>query len=257
VLYELLTTNRTFVNTRYDSNKKTIVKYEQNGQIHNSYSLPPDWKWTVEQPVELPGETRAGILTQPSWLVAWSKNQENDAIRRGKWVRERLLGNVVPDIPITVDAQLPDDPDKTLRERMAVTREEYCWQCHQLMNGVGLPFETYDHFGRWRALDLGKPVDATGRIDLTGDPSMDTDVSDAVDFVRKLATSERVEQVFVRHAFRYFTGRNENLGDGPSLRAAHQAYRQSGGSFQALVTAILSSDSFLYRVRSDDHLTKS
>ena len=249
VLRELLTTNRSFVNTRYDSNKQTITRYESNGEIHRSYSLPPDWKWTDEQPIEMPAETRAGILTQPSWLVAWSMNQDNHAILRGKWVRERLLGNVVPDIPITVDAQLPDAPDKTLRERMEVTREEYCWQCHKLMNSVGLPFETFDHFGRYRALELGKPVDASGLITLVkkDDTSSDVEVSGAIDFVHKLAESEHVEQVFVRHVFRYFTGRNENLGDGPSLRAAHQAYRESGGSFQALVTAILTSDSFLYR----------
>ena len=155
----------------------------------------------------------------------------------------------MPDIPITVDAQLPEAPEKTLRERMAVTREEYCWQCHKLMNPVGLPFETFDHFGRFRALELGKPVDAKGRIDLVSkaDTNGDVEVADALDFVRKLADSERVEQVFVRHVFRYFTGRNENLGDGSSLRAAHQAYRESGGSFKVLVTAILASDSFLYR----------
>lgn len=248
VLYELLTTDRAFVNTRYDSNKREIVQYERKGQIHLSYSLPPDWKWTDEQPIEMPDGTRAGILTQPSWLVAWSTNQDNHAILRGKWVRERLLGNVVPDIPITVDAQLPDAPEKTLRERMAVTQQEYCWQCHRLMNDVGLPFETFDHFGRWRALELAKPVDATGAIDLTGDERIDgTNTTGAIDFVQKLAKSERVEQVFVRHVFRYFTGRNENLGDGPSLRAAFAAYRKSGGSFRALVTAILSSESFLYR----------
>ena len=51
----------------------------------------------------------------------------------------------------------------------------------------------------------------------------------------------------MRYVVRFFTGRNENLGDGPSLRAAHKVYRDSGGSFQALVTALLSSDSFLYR----------
>ena len=248
VFYELLTTNRSFVNTRYDSNKKLIVQYEAGRQVHQSYSLPPDWKWTDEQPIEMPAGTRAGILTQPSWLVAWSMNQDNHAILRGKWIRERLLGNVVPDIPITVDAQLPEAPDKTLRERMAVTQEEYCWQCHKLMNDVGLPFETYDHFGRWRAVELDKPVDAQGGIDRTGDKRIDgTKTADAIEFVYALAKSERVEQVFVRHVFRYFTGRNENAGDGPSLRAAHEAYRKSGGSFKALVTAILSSESFLYR----------
>jgi mono/diheme cytochrome c family protein len=248
VLRELLTTNRAFVNTRYDTKKKKIVQYQANDPVHLSYSLPPDWKWTADQPIEMPSGTRAGILTQPSWLVAWSVNQDNHAILRGKWVRERLLGNVVPDIPITVDAQLPNAPDKTLRERMAVTREEYCWQCHKLMNQVGLPLETYDHFGRWRALELGKPVDATGSIGLTGDKRVDgTKTVNAIDFVQTLANSERVEQVFVRHVFRYFTGRNENLGDGPSLRAAHAAYRESQGSFEALVTAILSSESFLFR----------
>jgi hypothetical protein len=249
VLKELLTTNRSFVNTRYDSNKEEIVRYESNGEIHRSYSLPPDWKWTDEQPIEMTGGLRAGILTQPAWLVAWSMNTDNHAILRGKWIRERLLGNVVPDIPITVDAQLPEDPEMTLRERMHVTREPYCWECHRLMNPVGLPFETYDHFGRFRARELGKPVDATGRIDLVSkaDTSHDVKVDGSVDFVHQLAKSERVEQVFVRHVFRFFTGRNENLGDGPSLRAAHQAYQKSGGSFRALVTAILSSESFLYR----------
>ncbi|MEK6237500.1 MAG: DUF1588 domain-containing protein, partial [Planctomycetales bacterium] len=248
VFRELLTTNLAFVNTRYDGNKKKIVQYERNSLAHLSYSLPPVWKWTAEQPIETPDGTRAGILTQPSWLVAWSVNQDNHAILRGKWVRERLLGNVVPDVPITVDAQLPNAPEKTLRERMAVTRETYCWQCHKLMNQVGLPFENFDHFGRWRALELNKPVDATGDVALTGDQRIDgASVTDAVDFMRTLADSERVEQVFVRHVFRYFTGRNENLGDGASLRAAHKAYRESGGSFTSLVTAILASDSFLNR----------
>lgn len=248
VLRELLTTNRAFVNTRYDANKKELVRYERKGLLHESYSLPPDWKWTDEQPITMPPGTRAGILTQPSWLVAWSVNQDNHAILRGKWIRERLLGNVVPDIPITVDAQLPEAPEKTLRERMAVTREAYCWQCHKLMNDVGTPFENYDHFGRWRALELERPVDATGGIDQTGDQRIDgIQTKTAAEFVHALAKSERVEQVFVRHVFRFFTGRNENLGDGPSLRAAHQAYRKSGGSFEVLVTSILSSDSFLYR----------
>ncbi len=249
VLKELLTTEKAFVNTRYDSNKKRLTQYEGKSQIHLSYSLPIDWKWTDQQPISLPAGTRRGILNQPSWLVAWSMNDDNHAILRGKWVRERLLGNKVPDLPITVDAQLPHAPEKTLRDRMKVTEEEYCWQCHKLMNPVGLPFESYDHFGRWRAVEKGKPVDATGKIDLVSPTFIAEPIHDAVDFVSKLAKSERVEQVFIRHVFRFFTGRNENLGDGRSLQEAQKAYRESGGSFKSLVASILSSDSFLYRTR--------
>ena len=70
----------------------------------------------------------------------------------------------------------------------------------------------------------------------------------AVEMLRKLSGSERVEQVFVRHAFRYWMGRNETLGDGPSLQQAHKAYRESGGSMKTLISALIASDSFLYRV---------
>ena len=203
--------------------------------------------------------------------MAFSTADDNHAILRGKWVRERLLGGVVPDLPITVDAQLPNAPEQTLRQRMAVTRESYCWQCHQLMNRVGLPFEMYDHFGRYRTTESvldpeataknvdrkgqsqgdvmrEAPVDASGGFEFTLDPQLKGDVNNAVELMHRLADSQVVEQVFVRHAFRYWMGRNETLGDAASLQAAHRAYRESDGSMNALIVSLLSSDSFLYRV---------
>ena len=64
---------------------------------------------------------------------------------------------------------------------------------------------------------------------------------------RMLAKSSRVRQSIIRHAFRYFMGRNEILSDSKTLIAADRAYVESGGSFKAVVIALLSSDSFLYR----------
>jgi hypothetical protein len=292
VLKDLLTTNKAFVayktaaKTKNDrlretakfeeGKKKEPEKYKKKTlklpgkRVYLAYNLTdfPD-----QQPVELPAEQRAGILTQPSWLAANAKTDENHAIFRGKWVREHLLGGVVPDLPITVDAQLPIAPHQTLRERMKVTQQDYCYKCHTYMNPPGLPFEIYDHFGRFRTAErvvdtdataknvdkkgkaLGNvlrevPVDATGAINHFGDPKVAGAVKDAVEMLRKLASSERVEQVFVRHAFRYWLGRNETLGDGPSLQYAHAAYKDSGGSMKALITALLTCDSFLYRVPS-------
>lgn len=291
VLKELLTTNTSFVayktaaatkkqraeaKAKFDAEKAANPDrfknktYKAPGRsVYEAYGLKdfPD-----TQPVELPGEQRAGVLTQPAWLVAHSTSFDNHAIHRGKWVRERLLGGVVPDIPITVDAQLPVAPEKTLRERMGVTNQEYCWKCHRLMNDVGLPFEQYDHFGRFRTAEVvldpeataknvdnkGKsrgpvtreaPLNTAGLVALVGDAALDGKaVRSPVELVRVLAASERVEQVFVRHAFRYFLGRNESPGDAATLQAAHRAYRDSGGSMKALVAALLSSESFLYRV---------
>jgi len=306
--------------------------------------------------IELPPQQRAGMLTHPAWLVAHSGNFDNDPIRRGKWIREHLLADLVPDVPIGVDAKIPEDAHKTLRERLVIVREEQCWRCHRQMNPLGEPFECYDDFGRyreqivlgdadgffkaerkynsqkenwekelnewrgndangrakkvahanemlanltipeattknfkaamrnyendvkrwtnerehWRNLDdaeqqrritdleqrlsklvapvpEAKPVDTSGELVGTGDSKLDGPVRDAVDLSRRLAKSERVRQSFVRHAFRYWMGRNETLDDSPTLIAADLAYVENGGSFQEMLISLLTSDSFLYR----------
>lgn len=242
--------------------------------IYQNYNLP-DFVLSKDQPVHLPPEQRAGILTQPSWLVAYSGNFDNDPVKRGKWIRTRLLGGTVSDLPIGVDAQLPEEPHNTLRERMRVTRESYCWQCHRKMNPLGITFENFDHFGRYRThesvLDpeateknvdskgrnLGKvmrdvAVDAGGEVDYTGDSTLDGKVKNSIELIHRLAKSDRVRQVFVRHAFRYWMGRQENLGDARTLRAADKAYVESGGSMNALIVSLLSSESFLHRTGTAD-----
>jgi len=81
----------------------------------------------------------------------------------------------------------------------------------------------------------------------SGDANLDGPVTDPRELVRKIADSPRARQVFVRHAFRYFLGRNETFADGSTLVASQQAYRKSGGSMKALIASLLSSDAFLYR----------
>lgn len=297
VLRELLTTNKTFVLFAGPKSKSSIKNYAETlraGKIPSRDAKSGDKRtdgfgypgtptpdailklyeiklhvrdYTDEKPYDMPADHRVGILTHPSWLIAHSTNFDNHAIDRGRWIRERLLGGRVPDIPITVDATLPDEPHVTLRERMRVTRVEYCWQCHQYMDPLGLVFEQYDHLGRFRTAELvvdkeataarerkggsrvmkTVPFDMTGFVHKSGDPKLDGPVSNPRELIEKLAHSERVEQVFVRHAFRYFLGRNETLSDGPALVAAHQAYKQNNGSMKALLLSLLTSDPFLYR----------
>ncbi len=197
----------------------------------------------------VPEGQRLGLLTHPSWLVSHSDAMDNHAIRRGKWIRERLLGGGIPDVPITVDAMLPDEPQNTLRVRMRVTRETYCWTCHKKMDPLGLPFEMFNHAGLYRTTELEKPVETSGAVIDSGDPTLDGPVSNALELIDRLANSQRAEQVFVRHAFRFWMGRNETLNDAPVLQAAHRAYRENGGSMKALLTSLLTSDAFLYRSR--------
>ncbi len=235
---------------------------EPSGKGGKYYDPPLDYP--IVQPFKI--QHRKGILSHPAWLVAHSLNTETDPVRRGRWIREKLLAGRVPDVPITVDAVVPEDHHKTLRTRLdAITLKKECWKCHEYMNPLGLPFEMYDDFGRFREDEvlihpeniIGKdvhgntykslPIDPKGALDSTGDPKLDGKVTDALDMIDRLAKSPRVRQSIIRHAFRFFMGRNEMLSDSKTLIDADQAYLKSGGSFRAVVVSLLTSDSFIYR----------
>ena len=72
-------------------------------------------------------------------------------------------------------------------------------------------------------------------------------MKDAIDLAERLAKSRKVRQSIIRHAFRYFMGRNESLSDSKTLIEAEQAYAESNGSFDAVIVSLLTSDSFIYR----------
>lgn len=290
VLRQLLTTPRSFVNFtlaenkethKYDVPKRALVPNAHNHRgmvdVEGMYGLK---EWVAEQPVTLPADTRLGILMQPSWLIAWSTNFDNDPVRRGRWIRERLLGGTVPDLPIGVAAQVPDDPHRTFRDRLQVTRDARCWKCHRRMDDLGLPFENFDHYGRFRTTEAVLDVEATtknvdkkgqplgpvlrqadlntsGLVADSGDPRLEGPVHEPRELIQRLAESERVRQVFVRHVFRYYLGRNETLADARTLQEADRAYVAAGGSFRALLISLFTSDSFLYRIAAAPSPTSS
>lgn len=241
-----------------------------------------DWNYPSVQPAKMPH--RKGMLTHPAWLIAHALNTETDPVIRGKWVREKLLAGTIPDIPITVEAVVPEDHHNTLRTRLAkVTEKKYCWRCHEQMNPLGYAFEMYDDFGRFRTeesiehpenlikeipskgephIDLRDiyktlPVKSDGHLAGTGDKTLDGKVDNAIDLADRLSRSDRVRQSVIRHAFRYFMGRNELLSDSKTLMDADKAYLESGGSFDAVIVSLLTSDSFIYRKRNTDSANKN
>ncbi|WP_246114541.1 DUF1588 domain-containing protein [Rubripirellula tenax] len=249
VLKRLLTEDKVFV--VYGGGERSPFF----AQMMTEYYMPDfgfpsdyDWKGNDGKLVQPTIGRRSGILTHPVWLLTFSDNEKNQAIQRGHWIYSKLLGGHIPDTPIGVDAVLPTDPHLTLREKMKVTRDEYCWRCHSRMDPLGLPLEQFDDFGAWRDKEIDRPVVTTGEINI-GDPQLDGPVKDPYEMLQRMAHSLRVEQVFTRHVFRYFMGRNETVDDAPTLIDAHKAYRESGGSFKALVASLLTSDSFLLRRR--------
>lgn len=248
VLRRLLTTPEYFVNYGPKGDIGVNRPDKRQERYYELFNLSRQWQWQKQQPIAFAPQ-RSGILTHPAWLISFSDNEKSQAIQRGLWIRTKLLGGTVPDVPIGVDAQLPSDPKLTLREKMHVTRQEYCWNCHQKMDPLGLPFEQFDDFGIFRTEELNRPVDSSGAIEC-GVAELDGPVRDPFEYMERLASSRHVTQVFVRHAFRYWMGRNETLDDAPTLIDAEKAYTEHDGSMNALLASLLTSDSFLYRRQS-------
>lgn len=249
----------------------------QSPQIARMWNIDmANWSYPAQQPAKI--ENRKGILTHPAWLISFAANTETDPIHRGIWIQEKLLAGTIPDVPITVDAVIPENPEKTLRQRLDdKTNNDYCMRCHVKINPLGIPFEIFDDFGRYRTeerleypenliekvkdkgephedlRDLYKtlPIDSKGYLEGTGDSSLDGEVEDALDLIDRLARSDRVRQSIIRHAFRYFMGRNETLNDSKTLIDADRAYLESGGSFDEVIVTLLTSDSFIYRKQPD------
>ncbi|MFT6833233.1 MAG: hypothetical protein ACJAZN_003414, partial [Planctomycetota bacterium] len=96
------------------------------------------------------------------------------------------------------------------------------------------------------------PVVTTGRLDGTGDAELDGDVADPFELIERLARSDRVRQSIIRHAFRFYMGRNETLADSRTLIDADQAYLESGGRFREVIVSLITSDSFRFRKQAGD-----
>jgi len=194
-------------------------------------------------------DERRGIMTQPSWLVAFSETDHTNPIRRGLFIQESLLCGEVPDIPID-DVPLLDYKTQTMREALAEHSPEgtTCYGCHTMMDPLGLPLEQFDHFGRKREMEQGRPVEVHGFLRWSrGDFAEAGEVSDPFQMAERLADSRTVEHCFMQHAFEYWIGRKPTGGDARAIEAARRAYTDSGGDFDAAMKAILTSDVYLLR----------
>jgi hypothetical protein len=214
----------------------------------------PDERWVTMH------AARLGVLTHPAWLATHGAAFEDDAslVHRGRWIREQLFCQTVPPLELVmVEAQLvPSAEDLSARDRVRLSTEEgpaaaTCWGCHALMNPLGLPFETFNHAGFERATDHLAPPDGSTVIDNLPDPALNRSYADPIEFLTALSESRYARRGFIRHAFRFFMGRDEVLADGCTLLAMEAALDETG-SFFAMLEALVSSETFTYR-----HLAES
>jgi hypothetical protein len=223
-----------------------------NGPLAEVYGVSaPAGSDTTLVRVDLPeNQGRAGLLTQAGFLSVQGHPDQTSPVLRGKFVRTMMLCQPPPPPPDDVNISLPDiDQGGTARERFGahLTAGTSCSGCHALMDPIGLAFEHFDAMGRFRELDNGREIDATGEIHETTDPSLAGGFDGVAELAAKLAASEQVRNCVATQWFRFASGRLEANPDSCSLATMQTTFNTSNGDVIELVVAMTESDAFRFR----------
>jgi hypothetical protein len=204
------------------------------------------------EPIPLPADQRAGLLTQPSVMAEHAHANQTSPVHRGQLVRENFLCQMLPPPPADVDNVPPDpEPGISTRERFAEHSEnEACRPCHNLIDPLGFGFEHYDGVGAFRTMDGELPVDASGEVLATEESNQAFD--GAVELAGILAQTPEVRDCMARQWFRFSLGRMDDDLDSCTMDRLATAFEESDHDVRSLIREIVLSDAFRHRLASEE-----
>ena len=141
-----------------------------NGTLAALYGLEKKITGPEMRQVKLTDPNRGGILGMPGILATTSFPNRTSPVKRGVWVLEQVLGELVPPAPPNVPPLEKQDQKKianlTLRQRTELHRTNAaCANCHKILDPIGFGLENFDAIGRWRDQDeTGGKIDAVGEL---------------------------------------------------------------------------------------------
>ena len=215
-----------------------------NERLAKHYGIPnvygPDFRR-----VPVPIDARRGLFGQGSLLLVTSNANRTSPVIRGKWILENLLGAPPPTPPPDVPnlEEKPTATARSVRERIEQHRANpTCAGCHKIMDPIGLSLENFDAIGRWRAMDEGVKIDASGQL-VDG-----TAIAGPADLRKAmLARGDVFVAAMTEKLMMYGVGRETHYYDMPTVRAIMRDAAKNRYRFSDLVLGIVKSPAFQMR----------
>lgn len=216
-----------------------------NERLAKHYEIPHIYGSRFRRVDLNPKTERGGLLRQGSILTVTSYATRTSPVIRGNWILGNLLGTPPPPPP----GNVPALKEKTIlaslsvRERLAEHRSNaQCASCHNLMDPVGFALENFDAVGRWRDMEDGKPVDASG-----GFPDGSQFVG--VDALEKklLDHPELFVGTLTEKLLTFALGRGMETYDAPAVRKILRDAKAEDFHFSSIVLGIVNSAPFKMR----------
>lgn len=192
-------------------------------------------------PVEPGPGQRYGILTHPALLALLAETDASDPIKRGVFVQEKVLCNVIPDPIPDIPTLPPLRPGLSTRQRLEQHRAApVCAGCHSLFDPIGLAFENYDAIGRYRQTDQGVAVDSSGEL---AESDLGGKFAKGLELFARIAGSATVRACMVTRWFEYAVSRALDPVERCGLTPLVARFKVSGDLVD-LLASIAESDAF-------------
>ena len=222
----------------------TLFVNEALGKVYGLTVASPGAGGALSPVAADPGQRR-GILTHPAMMTFLAHPDASDPIKRGVFIQEELLCQLIPDPVPDIPDLPPLRPGLSTRQRLEQHRADpSCAPCHQLFDPIGMAFENYDQIGRYRQTDQGVAVDSSGELRLGSD--LDGPFAAGMDLIRRLPGSPAVRDCMVRRWFEYAVSRELESSQACALEPLKARFR-SDGDLVELLAGIASSETFRSR----------
>lgn len=185
-------------------------------------------------------QPRRGILGMAAFLSLFAHPVSTSPTLRGKFIGESLLCQSIPMPPVNVNTAIPEPSRtlRTLRERLAAHRENpSCAGCHDAIDPVGLGLEHFDGIGRYRAVDNGVQIDASGVFE-------QLPFRDAADIAEIVRGHPDFTRCLVSRVYRHAWGQVAEGDQRAEVERLRVHFGQSGYRFRALVREVAMSAAF-------------
>ena len=188
--------------------------------------------------ISLDPKQRAGVVTHPYLLAAFSYQKFSSPIHRGVFLTRNIVGRALRPPPEAVAFKNEEfDPKLSMREKIAaLTRSEACQNCHAVINPLGFSLEYYDAVGRFRTRENGRPIDATG--DYVTDDGNKVQFHGARDIAEFAAASEQAQSAFVEQLFHQVVKQPMFAYGSDTASRLHRSFAASGFNMQQLLVEI-------------------
>ncbi|MGB7347658.1 MAG: LamG-like jellyroll fold domain-containing protein [Pirellulaceae bacterium] len=186
--------------------------------------------------------SRGGLMTHGSVLTVGG--DDASMVTRGLLVMHELLRGIVKDPPPGTDTTpVPSEPGLSQRgiaeDRIA---NDACSGCHRKFEPLAFGLEKFDGVGAFHDVDqYGNKLREDGQVLIPGD-SEPKRYETAAELMEILAKSERVKETLTWKITQFSLGRPLLVEDAPIVREIHREAQKNGGTYPALISAIVTSD---------------